>query len=98
MAVKFLCRRGAVIHVVPCAECGRLWIYEIGMDKEPVSYTRKPNSSTNCQHFTLDLDTDRESQPTPLAAPQWFASGHNGPDWSLPSKGWRASTTDGPNN
>jgi hypothetical protein len=29
-------------HVFPCCGCRRLWIFENGMDKEPVSYAREP--------------------------------------------------------
>ena len=32
-----------ITHVFPCSERGRLWIFENGMDKEPVSYAREPN-------------------------------------------------------
>ena len=30
-------------HVFPCSECGRLWILENGMNREPVSYAREPD-------------------------------------------------------
>lgn len=30
-------------HVFPCSECGRLWIFENGMDRAPVSYAREPD-------------------------------------------------------
>jgi hypothetical protein len=80
-----------------CLSATLLAIAACGSDAAPATHApavhATSSSCSNGSGFALSLASDRDGQPTPIAAAAWFA--RHGGVAGLPAEGWRQITRSG---